>query len=265
MSDKHRPVQAPPPFPPPVLLSARRLMGEVLTSAVENDGVTQAPSLVRKSSLAGNILLVQDDQNPKAEKKTFMLQRKLKASTHGSVRLGFVLRDPSKSESGVWELVPKSNDGGDGDLFEMVAVKIEPKNSTENPLVDLSALQWIAANDPEGKGHLLGPAIIAADDAHYYTITPFQNGGSLLDYCAEVGQLPENEARFIFRQMLKVRIVRATFECMMSRPNLFSHSEPSTCRDSKHSNVWNCHTEAWRWSMSCCKERQSPWRTWNTC
>ena len=233
MSDKHRPIQAPPPFPPPVFLSARRLMGEVLTTAVET---TKAPSLVRKSSVAGNILIVEDSENPKAEKKTFMLHRKLKASTHGSVRLGFTLRDPSVSESGGWELVVPS--GSSDDQFEMVAVKIEPKTtavsySSENPLVALSALQWIAANDPEkGTAHLLGPAIIAADEAHYYTITPFQNGGPLLDYCAEVGQLPENEARYIFRQILKVRsvgVVVGTHLCernTISSRGLFLKREP---------------------------------------
>jgi hypothetical protein len=99
---------------------------------------------------------------------------------------------------------------------EMVDIKLSGRNddsSTED--VELSALHWITANDKDAKGGLLGPAILAADALHTYIITPHHNQGSLLDYCAESGRLREAEARFIFRQMLQVRIDVMNTYCLI--------------------------------------------------
>jgi serine/threonine protein kinase len=188
-------------------------MGTVNTEV--QDSATVPPLLERESSLAGNILLVEENHGSKAKTSAYLLQRKIKDSIHGgSVRVGFVLRDPSRSETGVWELEP----GGSSDEpHQMVAVKIDDKfklsrgqeeNSpqTQDPMNELSVLQWITANDPDGKGHLLGPTILAEDSLHIYTITPYQNEGTLFDYCDTVGKLSESEVRFFFRQILEVRL-----------------------------------------------------------
>jgi hypothetical protein len=213
MSYSHRPVQAPPPFPPPILLTARRTMGTVNTEVQAVNSATPPPLLERKSSLAGNILLIQDNHGSKAKTSAYLLQRKIKDSIHGgSVRVGFVLRDPSRSETGVWELEPS---GSSDEPHQMVAVKIDDKTKlsrgqeenspqTQDPMNELSVLQWITANDPDGKGHLLAPTILAEDSLHIYTITPYQNEGTLFDYCDTVGKLSESEVRFFFRQILEV-------------------------------------------------------------
>ena len=194
MSDHHRPVQAPPPSPPPLLWTARRTTGTVLTDPPEDDTATP-PSLERKASVAGNILLVHDDHQK--NQSSYLLQRKIKQSANGgSVRVGFVLQP---TESGVWELKEDADSG-----HEMVAVKIRPKSDEDSHNNELSALQWITANDPEGKGHLLGPTTIASDGSQIYIITPYQKDGTLFDYCDQKGKLSESEARYFFCQMLEV-------------------------------------------------------------
>ena len=206
MSDAHRPVQAPPPFPPPILLTARRTTGNVLTAPASSETDASAPpNLERKASVAGNILLVHDSNDPKAKQHAYLLQRKIKDSLHGTVRVGFVLRHPTESEAGIWELVDSASS-----KHEMVAVKIRPKSKVEqadsdhDPRNELSALQWITANDPEGKGRLLGPTVLAEDETNLYAIMPYQKEGSLFDYCDTKGKLSEPEARFFFRQMIEV-------------------------------------------------------------
>ena len=80
----------------------------------------------------------------------------------------------------------------------------DTSNNDQNLWTQLSALQMIAEKDPECRGHVVGTSLIGSDHQHVYTILPFHREGSLLDYCAEVGRLNENEARFFFCQILKV-------------------------------------------------------------
>ena len=219
--------KSPPPFPAPKLLSARRVMGTVLTTGSANvPSSAQAPNLERTPSLAGNILLVEEGEEQGGTRtRPFLLHRKIKTSLHGYVRLGFVLQE-TESEN-VWQLVPNHQDlptssglvaSGKGveaaqeqgeDSFQMVAIKIELKSPAreESLMAELAALQWIATNNPCKVGGLFVPTVLAKDEAdNVYTITSYQKEGSLFDYCAKAGTLSESEAKTFFGQMLEVRI-----------------------------------------------------------
>jgi hypothetical protein len=115
---------------------------------------------------------------------------------------------------------PSSGDSKGDHQHEMVSVIMEEKsevlpddvgshgNSSIDPAAELSALQLVAKHDPEGVGHVMGTTNIACDEQYVYAITDYHREGSLFEYCAElpVGHLGEPEARFFFRQILRVSI-----------------------------------------------------------
>ena len=261
------PARPPPPFPEPVLLPARRIPGLVLTPPphrtttkktdhgdeaemddaakivddATSDGnnfrrsslraASRPTTLERRASVAGNILLVHVG---KQCTKAFMLQRKIQTTVFGSVRVGYVLKDPPSGEvlpGACWEVAERDGGGDDNDDSEeeedddeshanLVAVTIEDKTqvlrapprrpTAQDPQTELSALQWVAASTaPDhvvgNDHHVVGIHYIAADESHVYTIAPYHQKGSLFEHCAKVGRLREPDARFFFRQILKVR------------------------------------------------------------
>jgi hypothetical protein len=210
------PAQAPPPFDPPVLLTAKRVTG-----TVGNSGMP--PAMESSTSLSGgektslvaqnHILVVEHEEG----KKAYLLQRKVGATAHGSIRVGYILKDPKAPDEGVWELAEPPSEYSKGDhQHEMVSVIMEEKskvltddisshgNSSIDPAAELSALQLVAKHDPGGVGHVLGTTNIACDQEYVYAIFDYHREGSLFEYCAEVGRLGEPEARFFFRQILRV-------------------------------------------------------------
>jgi hypothetical protein len=207
------PAQAPTPFDSPVLLTAKRVTGTVGNSCAP-------PAMESSTSLSGgedtlaaqnHILVVEHDEEGK---KAYLLQRKVGTTAHGSIRLGYVLKDSKETDEGVWELAESSLEDHQ---HEIVSVIMEEKskvlsddigshgNSSIDPAAELSALQLVAKHDPEGVGHVLGTTNIACDEQYVYAITDYHREGSLFEYCAEVGRLGEPEARFFFRQILMVR------------------------------------------------------------
>jgi hypothetical protein len=219
------PAQAPLPFDPPVLLTAKRVTGtvgctppELVASISISDawGKSNDPVGHGENTLVPqhHILVVDHEEG----KKAYLLQRKVGTTAHGSIRVGYVLKDPKATDEGVWELAEPSSDNSNGDhQHEMVSVIIEEKskvlpdnmcspdgNTSIDYAAELSALQLVAAQDPEGVGHVLGTANIACDQQYVYAITDYHREGSLFEYCAEVGSLGEPEARFLFRQILRV-------------------------------------------------------------
>jgi hypothetical protein len=180
------------------MLSSTSLSGEEKTLAAHN-----------------HILVVEHEDG---NKKAYLLQRKVGTTAHGSIRVGYVLKDSKDTEEGVWELAEPSLEYSKGDQqHEMVSVIMEEKskvlpddigsqgNSSIDPAAEISALQLVAKYDPEGVGHVLGTMDIACDEQYVYAITDYHREGSLFEYCAEVGRLDEPEARFFFRQILMVR------------------------------------------------------------
>lgn len=56
-----------------------------------------------------------------------------------------------------------------------------------------------------GGGHVMMPMDLLSDDTNLYSITPYCNGGRLLDRLERKGRFSEPEARHWMRQILKVR------------------------------------------------------------
>jgi len=201
------PAQPPVPFDPPVLYKCRRVTGIVQTTIEDGQNASKEPSLERQISTTGNILLMEHEEG----QRVYLLQRKLGNTLHGSIRVGYVLKNRKDSDVGPWEL--KESTG----IYpnEMVSIMIEDvdkvgsdrSNHVQDPQTELSALQLIAEKDPDGTGHVVGTSSIGSDQQYTYTILPFHREGLLLDYCAEVGRLNENEARCFFWQILKVQLM----------------------------------------------------------
>jgi hypothetical protein len=246
------------PFDPPTLLQARRQPGfvEIPTEAQEaaaegnwsGNASTDLGSLLteeeaaaarplplrRKSTMNGNIILL--DTNGKAKEKTFAfwLHRKIGRTSHGVVRVGFVLRrkyqadndgeeDESSSIGTAWEM-----DANEDGSPKMVAVKVldsrilqeknAPATSEEdsssvmpihesNPLHELKAYEMIAkySEEHDGEPHVIGTNLIGSYSSQdIYAVLPFHRDGTLLQYCQEYGTLSEPVARFFFRRILKV-------------------------------------------------------------
>ena len=91
-----RPALPSPPFPTPILLDARRITGTVFTahndaavstSQQQVDQQLSPPDLERRSSVAGNILIVQDNADKKKDKPSaYLMQRTTKNTYQGSIR-----------------------------------------------------------------------------------------------------------------------------------------------------------------------------------
>jgi len=191
--------------------------------ALDDRASSVSPTVLnRQTSTVRNILVVQQQQQDdtgyccSSRRAVFLLQRKLVVHHGSSVRLGYVLQQQpgalADDHDGVWELaVPE----------EMVAVLmvhtksniLENSNTDNSCNTELSALQLVATHDLEGTGHVLGTVTVAADHSHVYAVMTHHREGSLFDYCAAVGRLKEEQARFCFRQILKVRSV---LYCMKS-------------------------------------------------
>ena len=217
-------------FDPPQILTATRVTGHVVVpenelsdlmanpldltwnaACIAHMETPGPPALKRRCSQSGNILLVDHLDGQKA----YFLQRKIAKTTFGCIRVGFLCeqKEENDDDTGMeWEVIKS-----DGIYpFEMVAVKIEPKekvlrtdeNSDENdPTVELSALQMVAAIDPNEESCVVGTSCICADHVNVFVIFPFHGEGTLFQYVVESGRLEESVARHFFQQILKVRFL----------------------------------------------------------
>jgi len=176
------------------------------------------PALRRRSSLSGNILLVNHADGEDA----FFLQRKISKTTFGSVRVGFrVEQKKLQDDVGIeWDVIRS-----DGPYpFEMVAIKLQDKQkvtsnekvpmSIMDPKVELSALQLISKSDLSEECRVVSAEIICTDRNTVYSIMPFNGDGSLFQYVVECGRLDEPVARHFFQQILKgLQTLRAVGLC----------------------------------------------------
>jgi hypothetical protein len=225
-------------------------LAENWTKVAAGSAFLPTTNLERRASVAGNILIVEADETVAGGgggPRAFMLQRKIKSTVFGTVRVAYALRNAGSGNSGtvpdgtrssssvsVWEVaaVPAI---ADSDLFlgeapeYLVAVSIEDRakvlsaqptgllftTTAQDPRSELSALQMVAdGSNSSNFMHVVGTRLIAADDNHVYTVVaPFCKEGSLFDYCVRRGRLREDEARFFFRQILMVRKKRMSTVC----------------------------------------------------
>lgn len=228
------PVLPAPPFPPPDMLVARRVTGRVISPEVSPDTNGNPLDLFcgdlkgdDSSDLRGNILVLEDPSSGESS-RAYWLQRKLSKTTNGYARVGFLVR-PTKT-SGARRV--EHRDGGEDEWcvqpsergpypFEMVAIKIQDRAKLEgksqsaqqhieirDPMVEMSALQMVYANDLSRSGHVVCTREICSDDSHVYIIVPFHGEGSLFEYVMEKGGLGEGVARHFFQQIIRVRCVR---------------------------------------------------------
>jgi hypothetical protein len=199
-------------LPAPVLFPARQVQGVVESPGETNNSMNNAeesmppppPSLERSGSISGNILVVDTPQGERA----YWLQRKMCKTTHGYVRLGFRVTRRDGDSSTTWTVQPSTNGSYP---FEMVAIKIQDKSAcehtprgTRDPQVEFSALQMVAAFDPEGLGHVV-TGIVCTDNEYVFVIMPYYGEGSLAEYIAENGRMSEEVARHFFQQIISVR------------------------------------------------------------
>jgi hypothetical protein len=203
-------------------------------AALPELSVVAAPSLVRRPSVTGNVLVL---THPTRGTRAYLLQRKTASTAYGgSVRVGFLLQgSQAGTADGLWSLAAASSSktaGGDSPeqlasaiptdtrgRYEMVTVFMENEVHLAAPAgqgprghnlrTELAALQWIAN---EGRttsvDHLWGSEFMGKDSGLLCTVlTPWHTDGTLQDYCAtqKDGILPLDEGRFFFRQILKVR------------------------------------------------------------
>lgn len=68
----------------------------------------------------------------------------------------------------------------------------------ENPLREISALQYIGDNHP----NIMGQIECCADEDNIYSIMRFIKGGELFDYIDEIGKMEEPQAREFFKQLM---------------------------------------------------------------
>jgi serine/threonine protein kinase len=207
--------------------------------------------LQRAESMSGNVLVVLEEGNVgilnQAQKdvssnvgiginqaqRAYWIQRKIGKTTHGSVRIGYVLRRREVEEHELgdesygrgdaqWEVTPKESttnssssisEGGGGvpaadAAYEMVAIKMYDKskctsNKASGPAVEVAASQLLARHAP-ARHHVLGSVDVLSDERHVYLIMPYCDGGDLLSVLESRGRLVESVARHIFQQILRV-------------------------------------------------------------
>ena len=63
---------------------------------------------------------------------------------------------------------------------------------------EIAALQYVGNMHP----NVMGQICCIADQSHIYSVMRFCNGGELYDYVDSHGQIPEPQARHLFRQVL---------------------------------------------------------------
>ena len=249
------PPVAPLPFDKIALTPARRVMKPVHVPEedVQADGagdtastsqgqamkIPDRPSmgLQRAESMSGNVLVVLEEGNVgigiNQAQRAYWIQRKIGKTTHGSVRIGYVLRRREVEEHELgdesyargdaqWEVTPKESttnssssisEGGGGvpaadAAYEMVAIKMYDKskctsNKASGPAVEVAASQLLARHAP-ARHHVLGSVDVLSDERHVYLIMPYCDGGDLLSVLESRGRLVESVARHIFKQILRV-------------------------------------------------------------
>mmetsp|Transcript_15732 Transcript_15732/g.45348 ORF Transcript_15732/g.45348 Transcript_15732/m.45348 type:complete len:600 (-) Transcript_15732:759-2558(-) len=216
--------------------------GDDASAMMEPPRIPDRPSLglQRAESMSGNVLVVLEGSSTGVKqadeaRRGYWIQRKVGKLTHGSVRIGYVLRRREEEEEDLggelddlldvqaraqWEMTPQKNavasqdkkQGGGGAssdaAYEMVAIKMYDRSkvsstsdSNGGPTVEIAASQLLAQHTP-GFYHVLETVEVLADNRFIYLIMPYCNGGDMLSFVESQGRLEENVARHVFKQLL---------------------------------------------------------------
>lgn len=181
-------------------------------------------------------VIVQQDRDVQ---RAYWLQSQISTAIHGQVRAGTILR---KLKEPIEVKLPSSPDNGDQEetwtlieweaTNEHVAVKEmdwdfilnEGQDLAEDPIKEVACMEYMkewmmtalsptppnsAGSDDDRtidastKSHVLVALDILTDDKYLYTVTPFCEGGRLLDRIESKNRFSEAEARYWFRQILE--------------------------------------------------------------
>jgi hypothetical protein len=202
------------------------------------------PTLERKQTMSGDIVVMtfntNDNNHDIARDATmtpcaFWLQRKLRKTHDGLIRLGYQLKQQkqhphpvSTASVGKWELdtdvlgqpkfvtihiLPSSVLDDQPTQSQDRAVVVATANAYSH-LNELSALQRIAnhhhqhhlhTTTSKQRKHVVGTRLVATSSQYVYAVLPYYRDGTLLQFCQMVGPLMEPLARFFFKQIVKVR------------------------------------------------------------
>jgi serine/threonine protein kinase len=184
-------------------------------------------------------VLVHQDRNVQ---RAYWLQSQISTAIHGQVRAGTILRklkepievkipslseDDDDSDEGSWTLIEWEATNEHVAVKEMNWDHIlnEGQELAEDPIKEVACMEymkdWALATSssliPAISGetdadrtieaskwsHVLMALDVLSDDQHLYTVTPFCDGGRLLDRIEGKNRFSEAEARFWFRQILE--------------------------------------------------------------
>ena len=240
------PPVAPPPFDfdggVSAYAPAKRVMAPVHVPGDDDDDddgndadpsrIPSRPSmgLQRAESMSGNVLVVLNEgdgvsNNSNADSyRAYWIQRKIGQLTHGSVRIGYVLRrrrcraekEEEEDSRAQWEVIPQKSNNNEqqaSTAYEIVAIKMYDRgsmvsasaNGDSPPAVEIAASQLLVRHTPApGLHHVLETVEVLADDRLVYHIVPYCDGGDLFSFVERQrsGRLEENMARHVFKQLL---------------------------------------------------------------
>jgi len=237
----------PPVSPPPFdfgavsYAPAKRVMAPVHVPGDDDDenndtadDPTRIPSrpsmgLQRAESMSGNVLVVLGDgdnnDNGADSERAYWIQRKIGQLTHGSVRIGYVLRrrrcraeKEEEDSRAQWEVIPQKSNNNEqqaSTAYEMVAIKIYDRsmmassaasaNGDSPPTVEIAASHLLSRHtSTPGSLHVLETVEVLADGRLVYHIVPYCDGGDLFSFVERQrsGRLEEAVARHVFKQLL---------------------------------------------------------------
>lgn len=179
------------------------------------------PYLIHSEPISGDVLYPLDqDHLPQCERKAYWIQRKLRRTTHGFVRVGTVVRPRPQNESEIVQsMITESNNSCDADSFfqnndevneiahnlewvatgDMVAIKhseigkeFNPLDDSSGPMKEIKALNRVSQKNAEchdrGKSnHVIEILNVLKDEEHVYVVLPYCDGGDLSTYVQMMG------------------------------------------------------------------------------
>ena len=228
----------PLPFEEPKFTPSRRITSTILIPCNENSGDEKyQPHVVLEDGRKYIVQTIIDDvlvQQDRDTQRAYWLQSQISTAIHGQVRAGTVLR---KLEEPLEVKLPSSSmDEFDEEWTtieweasnEHVAVKQmdwdhilnEGQELAEDPIKEVACLEymkkWMMATIPRSinsssgesvdastLSHILVPLDVLSDDQFIYSVTPYCEGGRLLDRIEHKHRFSEAEARFWMRQVLE--------------------------------------------------------------
>jgi len=232
----------PLPFDDATYTPSQRITATILIPCSKNSNdESYQPHVVLEDGSKFIVETIIDDvivQQDRDVQRAYWLQSQISTAIHGQVRAGTILR---KLKEPIEVKLPSSPDnGGEEESWtlieweatnEHVAVKQmdwghilnEGQELAEDPIKEVACMEYMkkwmmtalsptATNsgsdddrtiDASTRSHVLVALDILTDDQYLYTVTPYCEGGRLLDRIEGKNRFSEAEARYWFRQILE--------------------------------------------------------------